>query len=108
MNLNNLTIKSQEAVQSAQQLAISLGHQSIEPAHILKGMIDVDDNLLNYIFKKVNVNPARITDGLSGILNSFPVVSGGNIYLSEESNKLLQKSISLSKTFGEVTNRLQK
>ena len=101
MNLNNFTIKSQEAVQSAQQLATSNGHQSIEPAHILRGMIDVDDNLLPFIFKKVNVNPDKITNGLKNIINSLPKVEGGNIYLSEESNKLFQKAIALAKTFGD-------
>ena len=101
MNLNNFTIKSQEAVQSARQLAESIGHQSIEPVHILKGMIDVDDNLLPFIFKKVNVNPDKITNGLSIIINSLPKVEGGTIYLSEDSNKLFQKSISLAKTLGD-------
>ena len=101
MNLNNFTIKSQEAVQSAQQVATSNGHQSIEPAHILRGMIDVDDNLLPFIFKKVNVNPDKITNGLKNIINSLPKVEGGNIYLSEESNKLFQKAIALAKTFGD-------
>ena len=101
MNLNNFTIKSQEAVQSAQQVATSNGHQSIEPAHILRGMIDVDDNLLPFIFKKVNVNPDKITNGLKNIINTLPKVEGGNIYLSEESNKLFQKAIALAKTFGD-------
>ena len=101
MNLNSFTIKSQEAVQSAQQIATSNGHQSIEPAHILSGMIEVDDNLLPFIFKKVNVNPDKITNGLSTIINTLPKVEGGNIYLSEESNKLFQKAIALAKTFGD-------
>ena len=101
MNLNNFTIKSQEAVQSAQQVATANGHQSIEPAHILRGMIDVDDNLLPFIFKKVNVNPDKITNGLKNIINTLPKVEGGNIYLSEESNKLFQKAIALAKTFGD-------
>ena len=81
MNLNNFTIKSQEAVQAAQQLATSLNHQSIEPAHILKGMIDVDENLLPFIFKKINVSPDTIANGINNIINSFPKVEGGNIYL---------------------------
>lgn len=101
MNLNSFTIKSQEAVQSAQQIATSNGHQSIEPAHILSGMIEVDDNLLPFIFKKVNVNPDKITNGISTIINTLPKVEGGNIYLSEETNKLFQKSIALAKTFGD-------
>ncbi len=101
MNLNSFTIKSQEAVQSAQQIATSNGHQSIEPAHILSGMIEVDDNLLPFIFKKVIVNPDKITNGISNIINTLPKVEGGNIYLSEESNKLFQKAIALAKTFGD-------
>jgi len=101
MNLNNFTIKSQEAVQNAQQHAESLGHQSIEPAHLLKGMIDADDTLIPFILKKVNVNPDKISNGINTILNSLPKVEGGRIYLSDDSNKILQKSISLAKTFGD-------
>jgi ATP-dependent Clp protease ATP-binding subunit ClpB len=101
MNLNNFTIKSQEAIQNAQQIAESSGNQSIEPAHILKGMIEADETLIPYILKKVNVSPDKISSGLNTILGSVPKVEGGRIYLSDESNRIIQKSISLAKTFGD-------
>ena len=101
MNLNNFTIKSQEAVQNAQQLAESSGHQSIEPAHLLKGMIDSDETLIPFILKKVGVNQDKILNGLNAIINTLPKVEGGRIYLSDESNKIFQKAISLAKTFGD-------
>ncbi len=101
MNLNNFTIKSQEAIQNAQQQAESLGQQSIEPAHLFKGILDADDTLIPFILKKVNVNPDKISNGIDTIMNSLPKVEGGRIYLSDESNKIIQKSISLAKTFGD-------
>ncbi len=101
MNLNNFTIKSQEAIQSAQQTAESMSHQSIEPAHILKGMIMTDDNVIPFLLKKVNVNMDKIMSGLDSLLQSLPKVEGGKIYLSEDTNKFLQKSTALAKTFGD-------
>ena len=56
MNLNKFTIKAQEAVQQAQQIAMSKSHQGIEPAHILKGILEVDENVTPYLFKKLSVN----------------------------------------------------
>jgi ATP-dependent Clp protease ATP-binding subunit ClpB len=101
MNFNNFTIKSQEAIQAAQQLAESLGHQSIEPAHILKSILQVDDGILPFIFKKVNSKPDKISTSLDSIISSLPKVEGGKIYLSDESNKIFEKSIALAKTFGD-------
>ena len=101
MNLNNFTIKSQEAIQSAQQTAESMSHQSIEPAHILKGMIMSDDNVIPFLLKKVNVNMDKIMSGLDSLLQSLPKVEGGKIYLSEDTNTFLQKSTALAKTFGD-------
>ncbi len=101
MNFNNFTIKSQEAVQAAQQNAESAGQQSIEPGHILKGIMEVDDGILPFIFKKVNVKIDKVSSGLNTIINSLPKVEGGKIYLSDDSNKLFQKSISLAKTLGD-------
>ena len=101
MNFNNFTIKSQEAIQSAQQNAESASQQSIEPAHILKGIMEVDDGILPFIFKKVNVKFDKITSGLNTIINSLPKVEGGKIYLSEDTNKLFQNSISLAKSLGD-------
>jgi ATP-dependent Clp protease ATP-binding subunit ClpB len=98
MNLNNFTIKSQEAIQLAQQEAESRGQQSIEPAHILKGMIEADDNVIPFILKKSNVNPDKINSGLNSILDSLPKVEGGKIYLSDDGNKLIQKAIANAKS----------
>src|SRR5689334_15497789 len=101
MNLNNFTIKSQEAIQQAQQIALANEQQSIEPAHILKGMMEVDENVIPFILKKMNINPDVISNGADTIIQSYPKVSGGNQYLSEESNKVIQKAISSLKTFGD-------
>ena len=101
MDFNNFTIKSQEAIQQAQHLAESLGQQSIEPAHLLKGMMQVDENVIPFIFKKVNVNPDQIVNLLDTQIQALPKVSGGRIYLSDDANKTIQKSISLAKNYGD-------
>ncbi len=101
MNLNNFTIKSQEAVQKGQQIAMEFGHQAIEPAHILKGVLDVDDNVSAFLLKKMGVDPQNFERVLDSIVNSYPKVSGGEAYLSNEGQKALQKAISLSKEFGD-------
>ncbi|MCF6243115.1 MAG: type VI secretion system ATPase TssH, partial [Bacteroidales bacterium] len=101
MNLNNFTIKSQEAIQKGQQIAQEFGHQAIEPAHILKGVLDVDDNVSNFLLKKMGVDPLNFERVLDSIINSYPKVSGGEAYLSNEGQKALQKAIGLSKEFGD-------
>src|ERR1043165_1994313 len=101
MNLNNFTIKSQEAVQQAQQIAAGFEQQSIEPAHLLKGLMDVDENVIPFILKKVNANVNNIVNGVDSIARAYPKVSGGNQYLSEDGNKALQKAVSYLKTFGD-------
>src|SRR5437879_5986064 len=93
MNLNNFTIKSQEAIQEAQQIAFAMEQQAVEPAHLLKGMMDVDENVVPFILKKVNVNPDEILNGLDTIIHSYPRISGAKQYLSEESNKVIQKAL---------------
>jgi ATP-dependent Clp protease ATP-binding subunit ClpB len=101
MNLNNFTIKSQEAVQQAQQIAAGNEQQSIEPAHLLKGIMEVDENVIPFILKKVNANINNITNGVDSLVSSYPKVSGGNQYLSEDGNKALQKAVSYLKTFSD-------
>ncbi len=101
MNLNNFTIKSQEAIEQAVQIALQNGQQSIEPAHILKSLIQTDENVISYLFKKLNVNQTRIESALEAIIKSFPKVSGGNQYLSNDSNQLLTKAQSYLKDFGD-------
>jgi ATP-dependent Clp protease ATP-binding subunit ClpB len=101
MNLNNFTIKSQEAVQHAQQIAMGHEQQSIEPAHLLKGIMEVDENVIPFILKKVNANINNIVNGVDSLISSYPKVSGGNQYLSDDGNKALQKAVSYLKTFGD-------
>jgi len=101
MDFNNFTIKSQEAIQQSQMIAENSGQQSIEPAHLLKGMISVDENVIPYILKKVNVSPDKISTQLDTIIQALPRVSGGKIYLGDETNKIIQKSISAAKSFGD-------
>ncbi|HNQ60954.1 MAG TPA: ATP-dependent chaperone ClpB [Bacteroidia bacterium] len=101
MDFNKFTIKSQEAIQQAQQYAESLGQQSIEPAHILKGMLQVDENVIPFIFKKVNVSEDKILTQLDTIIQAYPKVSGGRIYLSDDSNKIIQKALNLAKDLGD-------
>src|SRR5437773_11431497 len=100
MNLNNFTIKSQQAVQQAQQIAAGNEQQSIEPAHLLKGVMEVDENVIPFILKKLDANINNISNGVSTLVEGYPRVSGGQQYLSEDANKALQKAISYLKTFG--------
>lgn len=97
MNFNNYTIKSQEAVQQAQQLAQTYGHQQIENEHIFKAIIDVDDNVLPFILKKLNVNVSLLNQILDSTLNSFPKVSGANIMLSPAAGKTLTDATIVAK-----------
>jgi ATP-dependent Clp protease ATP-binding subunit ClpB len=89
MNFNNFTIKSQEAVQRAQQIAQGFGHQQIENAHILKGILEVDENVTPFILKKLGVNVELFNSTLDNIIQSFPKVEGGELMLSKTTNKML-------------------
>jgi ATP-dependent Clp protease ATP-binding subunit ClpB len=101
MNLNNFTIKSQEAVQQALMIATNKGHQSIEPAHLLKGMLEVDENVIPFLFKKLQVNAGMIEKATGQIINNYPKVSGGQPYLSNNSNQLVVKANNLLKDFND-------
>ena len=92
MNFNNFTIKSQEAVQLAQQVAQELGHQQIENEHIFKAIAQVDENVLPFILKKLNVNINLLNQILEKELESFPKVSGGEIMVSREAGKSLTEA----------------
>ena len=99
MNLNNFTIKAQEAVQKASEIAAGNQQQAIETAHILKGLLTVDENVISYLLKKLNVNINRISEVLDAQILSFPKVSGTEIYLSSGGNSALQKAQSFLKEF---------
>jgi len=97
MNFNNYTIKSQEAVQQAQQLTQTYGHQQIENEHLFKAIMEVDDNVLPFLLKKLNVNVSLLEQILESTLTSFPKVSGGNIMLSSEAGKTLTDASIIAK-----------
>ncbi len=97
MNFNNFTIKSQEAIQQAQQLAQGMQHQQIENEHIFKAVSEVDENVLPFLLKKLNINSAILFQILDKELESFPKVSGGDLMLSREANKSLNEASIVAK-----------
>jgi len=97
MNLSNLTIKSQEALQQAQQIAQALGQQQIENEHIFKGLLEVDENVTPFILKKLNVNINLFKKILDSTLQSFPKVTGGEIQLSRNVSHMLNEAIAIAK-----------
>ena len=101
MNTNNYTIKSQEALQNAVQLAQSKGQQAIETGHLLKAVINVGENVTHFIFNKLGVNSHNLLSALDRIIDSYPRVSGGEVYLSPDSNKALEKATRLAKDMGD-------
>ena len=100
MNLNNFTIKAQEAVQQAVQLATQNGQQAIETIHLLKGVIMTGESVTNFIFQKLGVNIQNLNRVLDAQISSLPKVSGGEPYLSSEANTVLQKAIGYSSKMG--------
>ncbi|MEB3800051.1 ATP-dependent chaperone ClpB [Flavobacterium columnare] len=97
MNLNNLTIKSQEALQQAQQIAQGNGQQQLENEHIFKGILEVDENVAPFILKKLNVNLALFKKILENTIQNFPKVSGGDLMLSREANTSLIEANNIAK-----------
>ena len=101
MNLNNFTIKAQEAVQQAVQLATQNGQQAIEAVHLLKGVIMTGESVTNFIFQKLGVNIQNLNRVLDAQISSLPKVSSGEPYLSSEANTVLQKAIGYSSKMGD-------
>ncbi|MBC8051937.1 MAG: ATP-dependent chaperone ClpB [Sphingobacteriaceae bacterium] len=99
MNFNNFTIKAQEAVQKASEIAGGNQQQAIENAHLLKALLMVDENVINYLLKKLNVNINRLNTVLDAEISSYPKVSGSNIYLSSSANSALIKAQGYLKEF---------
>jgi ATP-dependent Clp protease ATP-binding subunit ClpB len=97
MNLNNLTLKSQEAVQEAQQLAITASHQAVETGHVLKGILNVDESVTPFLLKKLNVNLPLFSTVVSRIVDSYPKVQGGGQYLSNGANRGIVQAMNAAK-----------
>ncbi len=101
MNLNQFTIKAQEAVQKAFQLADENGNQAVETGHIMKALFEESEDVISFLLKKLNVNVDRVSSVVNSIVTSYAKVSGGEAYLSKDASKALQKAITLSKDAGD-------
>ena len=92
MNINKYTIKSQEALQSALELARRQGQQALEPAHLLKSLLELGDSLVDFLLAKLSVSRPRLEEATDKLIAALPKVSGGDPYLSSEANKVLDKA----------------
>jgi ATP-dependent Clp protease ATP-binding subunit ClpB len=101
MDLQKFTIKTQEAIQQAQNIAELKGNQSIETGHLLQGIFAVDQEVIPYILKKLSVNQTVFLAALERIVDTYPKVSGGQVYLSQGSNRIFQYALSELKNFGD-------
>ena len=101
MNFNNFTIKSQEAIQSAVDLVQRKGQQQIEPPHIFMGIVSSGENVVKYIFQKLNVNASLVETAIGKEIDHLPKVTGGEPYLSRESNAVLQAAIDTANKMGD-------
>lgn len=101
MNFNNYTIKAQEAIQKASEIAMGNQQQAIEPAHIMKALLTVDENVIGHLLKKLNVNINYLTQEVDKLIESYPKVSGSNVYLSNSATAVLQKAQSYLKEFND-------
>ena len=101
MNLNNFTIKSQEVIQKAVEIAQGYSHQAVEPAHLLRAILDEGENITGFLLRKLGVNPGTFDAVLNRMLDSMPKVSGGEQFLSSATNRVLQKALEYSKAMGD-------
>lgn len=101
MNLNNFTIKSQEVIQKAVEIAQGYSHQAVEPAHLLRAILDEGEGITGFLLRKLGVNPGTFDAVLGRMLDSLPKVSGGEQYLSSSANRVLQKALEYSKAMGD-------
>lgn len=101
MNLNQFTVKSQEAIQKAQQVAMEFGNQSIEPQHLLEGIFQSDENISKFLLKKSEADENLVRARNRESLETLPKVEGGNIYLSQSANKVLLEAPNIAKKMGD-------
>lgn len=99
MNFNNYTIKSQEALQKATEIANSNGQQIIETGHLMKAILMSDENLISFILKKIGAQKNQLTAKVDDLVMSYPKVSGGQPYLSNQAHQALQKAEKYLKEF---------
>src|SRR4051794_13019507 len=99
MNLNNFTIKAQEAIQKAVELGVANNQQAIETGHILKGILTTDENTAPYLLKKSGVNVNQLNKVLDAQVQSYPKVTGGQPYLSNDAQQAVFKASNYLKEF---------
>ena len=101
MNLNQFTIKAQETIQRAFQLADERGNQAVETGHLMKALLEEAEDVISFLLKKMNINISRLSTVVESIITSYPKVSGGEAYLSKDASGALQRAIALSKDAGD-------
>src|SRR5674476_817718 len=101
MNFNNFTLKSQETIQEAIELVQSNGQQVVETPHLFKALMNKGEDLTQFLFGKLGVNTSNLQAVVDSMISSFPRVSGGEPYLSRETNAVLQKATALSSKAGD-------
>ena len=101
MTFDKFTIKAQEAVQSAINIAERNGQQTIEPVHILAGVMEKGKDVINYVFQKLGVNAQAVESAIQNEMSHLPKVSGGEPYLSSETNQVMQRTIETSQKMGD-------
>jgi ATP-dependent Clp protease ATP-binding subunit ClpB len=99
MNLDNYTIKSQEAIQKAAEIANGNQQQAIEPGHLLKAVLQADENVISFVLNKLSINRSQLDNGVDAIIQSYPKVSGQQPYLSNDSAAALRKAETYLKEF---------
>ena len=101
MTFDKFTIKAQEAIQSAVNTAQRNGQQTIEPVHILAGVMDKGKDVVNYVFQKLGMNSQMVETAVQNEINHLPKVSGGEPYFSPEANKVMQRTLGISQKLGD-------
>ncbi|MBQ8934654.1 MAG: ATP-dependent chaperone ClpB [Lachnospiraceae bacterium] len=101
MNINKFTQKSIEAVQGCESVALEYGNQQIEQAHLLYSLLNLDDSLIKKLFQKMNIDTDAFLRDLTSVISSFPKVSGGSVYFSNDANRVLTEAENHSKAMGD-------
>lgn len=101
MDINKMTIRTQEVLQKAQNLAVESSNQTIEPGHILIGMFEVDNDVIPYLLKELGVDQKTLELATSKIIESYPRVTGGQLHMSNQSNKVLNYAFNEMKQFND-------
>ncbi|MBQ0115366.1 MAG: ATP-dependent chaperone ClpB [Bacteroidales bacterium] len=102
MNFNNFTIKTQEAIQHAIEIARVRGNQAIEPEHLLKSVVQNNDSVIKFLFGKLGIQNSTVNNSLDTALSKLPVISGGDEFLSNSTNKVLDQAVSFSNSIGDT------